>query len=149
MLLASVTVLVLFTIVAGAALALVLALAVPFLAVGRAHVRAGRRAREFEEQLPEILDSLSASLRAGHGFDYALQTIDRRRRRSGRDASSGGSSPRCTSAARWTPRCADLGERVQSEDLLFVLDAIMVQRQVGGSLAELFELVSETVRSRE
>ena len=30
-----------------------------------------------------------------------------------------------------------------------VLDAIMIQRQVGGSLAELFELVSETVRSRE
>ena len=30
-----------------------------------------------------------------------------------------------------------------------MLDAIVIQRQVGGSLAELFELVAETVRSRE
>ena len=30
-----------------------------------------------------------------------------------------------------------------------MLDAIAIQRQVGGSLAELFELVATTVRSRE
>jgi tight adherence protein B len=43
----------------------------------------------------------------------------------------------------------DLGARVYSKDLIFVLDSITIQRQVGGSLAELFELVSETVRERE
>ena len=37
----------------------------------------------------------------------------------------------------------------RSADLQFVLDAITIQRQVGGSLAELFELVAETVRARE
>jgi tight adherence protein B len=44
---------------------------------------------------------------------------------------------------------ADLGNRIKSDDLQFVLDAIVIQRQVGGSLAGLFELVAHTVRARE
>jgi tight adherence protein B len=147
-LLVSVAVFVLFAILVSTALALALGLAVPFLAAAWLHMRARQRAREFEEQLPEILDSLSASLRAGHGFDYALQTM-----------TDDVADPAATEFRRvlaevhlgrpMDAALRELGERVKSEDLLFVLDAIMVQRQVGGSLAELFELVSETVRSRE
>jgi tight adherence protein B len=147
-LLVSFTVFVLFTIVSSPTVALVLALAVPALAVAALHIRARHRARAFEEQLPEILDSLSASLRAGHGFDYALQTM------TDEVADPAATEFRRVLAEVHLGRPMDvalreLGERVKSEDLLFVLDAIMVQRQVGGSLAELFELVSETVRSRE
>jgi tight adherence protein B len=147
-LLVSVTVFVLFTIIAGTALALVLGLAVPFLAAAWLNMRARQRARAFEQQLPEILDSLSASLRAGHGFDYALQTMTED------VADPAASEFRRVLAEVHLGRpmeaaLRELGERVRSEDLLFVLDAIMVQRQVGGSLAALFELVSETVRSRE
>jgi tight adherence protein B len=111
-------------------------------------VQANRRARAFEAQLPEILDMLAASLKAGHGFDQALQTI-----------ATDVDDP----AAREFQRVVnevhlgrslddaldDMSKRVRSSDLQFVLDAITVQRQVGGSLAELFEIVSETVRSRE
>ena len=147
-LLVSFAVFVLVTIIGSSLVALVLALAVPVLSVATLNMRARKRAREFEEQLPEILDSLSASLRAGHGFDYALQTM-----------TSEVADPAATEFGRvlaevhlgrpMDAALRELGERVRSEDLMFVLDAIMVQRQVGGSLAELFELVSETVRSRE
>jgi len=112
------------------------------------HVKGVHRSRAFENQLPEVLDTLSASLRAGHGFDAALQTVAndlaepaaREFRRVLTEVHLGRSLEDSLS---------DLGQRIRSHDLKFVLDAILIQRQVGGSLAELFELVSETVRSRE
>jgi tight adherence protein B len=129
-------------------LAIVAALATPVVATLVVLVMGHRRVRAFESQLPEILDALSASLRAGHGFDHALQNL---------------ADDVAEPAAREFKRVvaevhlgrslesalADLGERISSKDLLFVLDAITVQRQVGGSMAELFELVSQTVRARE
>jgi tight adherence protein B len=146
--LVAVSVFVFFTIVSSAGLGLILALAVPFVAWATLRARAGRRSRAFEQQLPEILDSMSASLKAGHGFDYALQTM------AAEVADPAGAEFRRVIAEVHLGRTMeaalkDLGERVESDDLLFVLDAILVQRQVGGSLASLFELVSETVRGRE
>jgi tight adherence protein B len=121
------------------------AAALPWLALAVAGVR---RSRAFENQLPEVLDTLAASLRAGHGFDAAIQTV-------GVDvAEPAGREFRRVVAEVHLGRSlddalADLGERIRSKDLKFVLDAIAIQRQIGGSLAELFELVAETVRSRE
>ena len=107
-----------------------------------------RRSRAFEQQLPEILDTLAASLRAGHGFDHGLQTVatdvgepaGREFRRVVAEVHLGRSLE---------DALAELGRRIRSADLQFVLDAIAIQRQVGGSLAELFELVATTVRARE
>jgi tight adherence protein B len=110
--------------------------------------RARRRELAFERQLPEILDTLSASLRSGHSFDQALQVVagdigqpaERELQRVVGEVQLG----RALEDA-----LLDLGERVRSVDLAFVLAAITVQREVGGTLASLFELVAETVRARE
>src|SRR5581483_1281418 len=88
-----------------------------------------------------------ASLRAGHSFHHALQNLSddvaepahREFRRVVAEVQLG----RSLEAA-----LADLGERMASEDFNFVLDAITIQRQVGGSMAELFEMVAHTVRGR-
>jgi tight adherence protein B len=147
-LLVSVALFALATIAVGMGAGILVAIGAPLAALVVLAIRAQRRARAFELQLPEILDSLSASLKAGHGFDHALQTM----------ASEVG-DPAGTEFRRVVVEThlgqpldvalRDLGERVHSQDLEFVLDAIAIQRQVGGSLAELFELVSETVRERE
>ncbi len=121
------------------------ALALPWVVLA---IAGARRSRAFENQLPEVLDALAASLRAGHGFDTALQTVatdvaepaSREFRRVVAEVHLGRSLD---------DALVELGERIRSEDLKFVLDAITIQRQIGGSLAELFELVAETVRSRE
>ena len=42
-----------------------------------------------------------------------------------------------------------MGERIDSDDLRFVLMSVAIQREVGGSLADLFQTVSETVRERQ
>jgi tight adherence protein B len=139
---------VLCAVLGAAAAGLLVAIFVPACSVAVLHVLAHRRARAFQAQLPEILDSLAASLKAGHGFDHSLQSM------AGEIGEPAGAEFRRVIAEVHLGRPLDtalqeLGDRVRSKDLLFVLDAIAVQRQVGGSLAELFELVSETVRARE
>ena len=44
---------------------------------------------------------------------------------------------------------AAMADRIDSEDLRFVLMSVVIQREVGGSLADLFQTVSETVRERQ
>jgi tight adherence protein B len=44
---------------------------------------------------------------------------------------------------------AEMADRVGSENFSFTITAVTIQRQVGGSLASLFEMVSETVRNRQ
>jgi tight adherence protein B len=111
-------------------------------------VRVERRRRAFEEQLPELLTSVGSALRAGHGFSQALQAV-------AADAAEPAASEfgRVLAETRLgrplEDALADLGARIDSRDLRFVLDAIVVQRQVGGSLAGIFEIVADSVRSRQ
>jgi tight adherence protein B len=44
---------------------------------------------------------------------------------------------------------ADMAERVGSKQFAFVLTAVTIQRQIGGSMAGLFDMVAETVRQRQ
>ena len=44
---------------------------------------------------------------------------------------------------------AEMAERIGSENFQFAITAVTIQRQVGGSLATLFDMVSETVRNRQ
>jgi tight adherence protein B len=111
-------------------------------------VLALRRSRAFERQLPEVLDTLAASLRAGHGFDHGLQSVatdvaEPAAREFGRVVAEVHLGRSLEDALM------SLSDRIKSADLRFVLDAVAIQRQVGGSLAELFELVATTVRARE
>src|SRR2546421_7416702 len=43
----------------------------------------------------------------------------------------------------------EMAERVGSKNLQFVITAVTIQRQVGGSLAGLFDMVAEAVRNRQ
>jgi tight adherence protein B len=141
---------VLLALIAGAPPVVLIALAV-FVAAGFRiwlGMRIERRRRAFEEQLPEVLGSLASALRAGHGFNQALQAV-------AADAAEPAAKEftRVLAEARLgrplEDALTDLGKRIDSRDLDFVLDAIIVQRQVGGSLAGIFAIVSESVRQRQ
>jgi tight adherence protein B len=43
----------------------------------------------------------------------------------------------------------EMAERVGSANFEFVMSAVTIQRQVGGSLAGLFDMVADTVRQRQ
>jgi tight adherence protein B len=42
-----------------------------------------------------------------------------------------------------------MADRIDSDDLRFVLMSVTIQREIGGSLADLFQTVSDTVRQRQ
>jgi tight adherence protein B len=43
----------------------------------------------------------------------------------------------------------DMAARIGSKNFEFVITAVTIQRQVGGSLASLFDMVADTVRNRQ
>jgi tight adherence protein B len=44
---------------------------------------------------------------------------------------------------------AEMTKRVGSKNFEFVISAVTIQRQIGGSLAGLFDMVADTVRQRQ
>jgi tight adherence protein B len=44
---------------------------------------------------------------------------------------------------------SETAERIGSKNFAFVITAVTIQRQVGGSLAGLFDMVADTVRDRQ
>ena len=123
----------------------VLAGTTPFLVLT---VRAHRRVRAFDDQLPNVLLTMAGSLQVGHSFNQSLQAIVDEGQQPAADEFG-----RVIAEMRFG-RHADealeaVGERVGSPDLDYVLMSVRVQRQVGGSLAGLFETVAETVRERQ
>jgi tight adherence protein B len=119
--------------------------AVPSILLG-IHVR--RRTRAFDEQLPDLLLTIASSLKVGHSFTQGLQVVVEEGR-----APAADEFRRVLNEAQlgqpMEVALTDMGDRVGSEDLRFVLESVAIQREIGGSLAELFETVAETVRERQ
>jgi tight adherence protein B len=116
--------------------------------VGFVWFKASRRLKAFENQLPDVLITLAAALKAGHSFKAGLQTIV--------DEGSPPASKefhRVLAEARLgKPLDAALGDmsvRLGSKNFDFVITAVKIQQQVGGSLAGLVDMVADTVRQRQ
>jgi tight adherence protein B len=109
--------------------------------------KATKRLKAFENQLPDVLITLAAALKAGHSFKQGLQTIvdegnppaSKEFHRVLAEASLG----RPLEAALF-----DMSERLGSKNFDFVITAVKIQQQVGGSLAGLIDMVADTVRQR-
>ena len=118
---------------------------VPYLAVW---FKAKRRMRAFEDQLPDLLITMAASLKAGHSFKQGIQSVvdegqepaAKELRRVLTDTQLGRPMEEALQAT---------AERIGSKNFSFVITAVNIQRQVGGSLAGLFDMVADTVRDRQ
>ena len=125
--------------------ALCLGGAIPYLVVS---FRVKRRARAFEDQLPEILTTIAATLKAGHSFKQGMQAVVDEAHPPASDelqrvlAETGLGRP-------MDDALAEMAERTGSENFAFAITAVTIQRQVGGSLAGLFDMVADTVRQRQ
>jgi tight adherence protein B len=110
--------------------------------------KAGKRLKKFEAQLPDTLVATAASLRAGHSFAQALATIVKD---GGEPAAKEfGRVEAETRLGRSTDDALQaMATRLASRNFEFVVLAVNIQRQVGGSLAEILDMVADTVRERE
>ena len=116
--------------------------------LGFATLRARKRLRAFENQLPDLLITLAASLKAGHSFRQGIQTVVDE----GRPPASEEFKRVLTETSLGRPMddaLNDMAARVGSKNLEFVITAVTIQRQVGGSLAGLFDMVADAVRQRQ
>jgi tight adherence protein B len=110
------------------------------------HKRA-RRFNKFEEGLPEALDLMVSALRAGHSFISALDL-------------AGNESPDpigkefriCFDEQNYgldlKTAMGNLATRVPLQDLKIVITAILIQRESGGNLAEVFDKAAYVIRER-
>jgi tight adherence protein B len=128
-----------------ALLAMLVGLVSPFAVL---RILAQRRTKAFDRQLPDVLATIASTLRAGHGLRTALRAIA--------DDSAAPSSEefsRVLGEERLGrplhEAIAAMCERIGSPDVAYVATAVNVQSQTGGSLAGLFDTLSETVRERQ
>ena len=106
-----------------------------------------RRTEKMREQLPDVLTIMASSLRAGHSFMQALDTVAREI-----PAPAAGEFQRVVAEIRLGRPTDDaleaLSERVGSGDFKWAVLAVNIQREVGGNLAEILDNVADTLRER-
>ena len=106
-----------------------------------------RRSDKMREQLPDVLTIIASSLRAGHSFLQALDTVAREI-----PAPANVEFQRLVAEIRLGRPADDaleaLADRVGSPDFRWAVLAVNIQREVGGNLAEILDNVSDTLRER-
>ena len=109
---------------------------------------ASRRQKSFTDQLPDALQLLASSLRAGYSLAQGLEAVAAEI-----DDPMGRELRRVVLESRLgrdlEVALDDTAKRMQSPDFDWVVIAIRIQREVGGNLAELLSSVAETMVSRE
>jgi tight adherence protein B len=110
-------------------------------------VALNRRADRMREQLPDVLTIMASSLRAGHSFLQALDTVAREI-----PAPANVEFQRLVAEIRLGRPAEDaleaLADRVGSSDFRWAVLAVNIQREVGGNLAEILDNVADTLRER-
>jgi tight adherence protein B len=110
--------------------------------------KAKQRVRAFENQLPDLLVTMAAGLKAGHSFRQALQSVvDENQPPASKELKRVLTETRL--GRPMDEALADMAQRIGSKNFDFVITAVNIQRQVGGSLATLFDMVADTVRNRQ
>lgn len=109
--------------------------------------KATQKVRKFEEQFPEAIDLMGRAIRAGHPLSAGIRMV-------------GDEGPPAVSTEfrkifeeqRFGLPLEDalmgLADRVDLVDVRIFVTAVLVQREVGGNLAEILDKISETIRAR-
>jgi tight adherence protein B len=109
--------------------------------------RRNRRLAAFEEILPESIDLIGRALRAGHPLSSGF-----------RMAADEGSEPVATELRRvfeeqrfglpLQDSLLGMADRVNLVDVRILVTAILIQREVGGNLAEILDNLANVIRAR-
>lgn len=127
-----------------AVIVFILALILPWLYIS---IKREKRLATFEQQLADALMIMANALRAGFGFQQAMETVVKE------------TTPPIATEFEWTLRemglgfnqeeaLLNLGRRVNSREMDMVISGIIIQRQVGGNLAQILDNLVVTMRDR-
>ena len=106
-----------------------------------------KRKQAFTEQLGDCLTTVANALRAGYSFQQAMDVVAQEME-----------PPMSTEFARVTADVAmgvnletaldQMNHRVKSSDFELVVTAVLIQREVGGNLAQILDTISDTINER-
>jgi tight adherence protein B len=127
--------------------AIVMAVVFGFLPYLYVRKKRKKRMDTLEEQLPEALDFLSRSMRAGHAFSITLQMVGEE------IADPLGLEFRTlfneqNLGATLEAALRNFAERVPLLDVRFFTSSVLLQRQTGGNLAEILTRLAYVIRER-
>jgi len=109
--------------------------------------RRSHRLKAFNKALPEAIDLMARSLRAGHSMNSSIELIAEQ-------------SPEPLSSEfvqvykqqrlglHFRDALLQMGTRIPSRDLQFLITAILVQKETGGDLTEILDRASHVIRDR-
>ncbi|MBR1645355.1 MAG: type II secretion system F family protein [Selenomonadaceae bacterium] len=110
-------------------------------------IKVDRRKKAFTEQLGDCLTTVANALRAGYSFQQAMDVVAQEME-----------PPMSTEFARVTADVAmgvnletaldQMNHRVKSADFELVVTAVLIQREVGGNLAQILDTISDTINER-
>ena len=123
----------------------VLVIFLPFLLI---NFKTGQRIKKFNEQLPDTLQLLEGALKAGYSLNQSLTMVISE------------SKPPISEEFKITVSEIRMGlsekvalenmaKRINSELFNWVILAINIQREVGGNLAEIMDIIANTIREKE
>ena len=110
-------------------------------------IRVGMRRNAFTEQLGDALSTMANALRAGYSFQQAVDVI------------ASEMEPPISEEFSQVTREVSMGvtlensleamnQRVGSSDFELVVTAVVIQREVGGNLAQILDTISDTIGER-
>jgi tight adherence protein B len=116
----------------------------PFLYI---YLKKGKRMQKFQRQLPDALDLVARSLKAGHAFSGGLKMVAEEF-----DNPVGVEFDKTMNEINLgvdvTEALKNLSNLVDCLDLNFFIISVIIQRETGGNLAEILENIARLIRER-
>lgn len=129
---------------AGAVLLALGLAAVPYLWLKRAERES---LRKFEEQFPQALDLISRAMKAGHALSSALEVVTQEMR-DPIGSEFGAAVDEIKAGLSVEDALENLYGRVPLQDVRFFQIAVVLHKETGGNITEVFEKMSRLVRER-
>ena len=109
--------------------------------------RAYSRRNAFSEQLGDCLTTIANALRAGYSFPQSVEVVAREMEPPISDEFAQ-VSREVSMGVPLEAALEGMGRRVGSADLDLVITAVLIQREVGGNLAQILDSISDTIQER-
>jgi len=129
----------------SAAISALIAILVPITVI---NILQQKRHHKFIEQLPEALEFMTRSLRAGNPFAASLKAVADEMP-SPISVEFGITFDEINYGLNLEDALHNFGERVAVDELRYFITAVIVQRQAGGNLADILKRLAEMMRRRE
>ncbi len=133
--------------VAGTLIPLMAGLFLAYLPLFYVQMLKARRMEKFQQQLPDALELVARTLRAGHAFSSGMKMVAHEF-----DDPIGTEFDRTQDEINYgvsVPEALrNLTRRVDCDDLKFFVVSVVIQRDTGGNLAEIIDTMSRVIRER-